>query len=163
MNKKIINHRRLLLIAVILYQILFFLCRVVFRDVVIIPSPIYRPELTRAYLESYFDSYVSFSGKSELLEIVLFLRPIFMLLFLVAIAGEFRKWAKMARTQKKLSVVFAAVGFVLCCISFIYNRIYGQPYYLYMHLITGEILSVVYAAMRVTGKITQKAGKLKTD
>ncbi len=132
------------------YQVLFLLSCTIWRNVVDFPGFLVRPELTRPYLEQYFDAPQAVPYEQQLLRVLFYVRPAIVLLFSVYVLSNLFQSKQLTQTGRWINItalIIAVAGcilFVICC------RTSHAPYYLYKSLILGEILSILCVIFMVT-------------
>lgn len=142
-----------------LFQLYFVACLTIWKNVVVIPNQIFCPPITKEYWFWYIDEYVSpVNYKTQLIGVHGVLQILCGFLFFLGIYLLLNQACsikgKLFRTE--LSLVIAAA--VVYAAIFLYNRMYGQPYRLFMDAGFTEVLALLLLALYFVSSRSKESG-----
>lgn len=136
-------------VCILLQQVYFVLTCTVWRGVIIIPNALFRPEITAEYWSWYLDEYSPGAGGTLAVGISWaadLQLPLIFLLTLVFIVKD-RKFRQPSGRKWAAVVVVAALAALAAVVA--YGKVAGQPFYLALGALRGEVLSLMVLALLV--------------
>lgn len=135
------------MLTILLQQILFLVTYFFFREIEIIPilpsstlRTLFQKPLSREYLERYFDTPVVFENQVEIMKWVLETKKLFVLILIICIIRLLVIIFSSKRKRKQ-----ALIGLIITlavCSAIVLHALYTEElYYLYMRLLSAEVLS----------------------
>lgn len=143
-----------------LFQLFFAACVTIWQDVILIPSSWLCPPVSKEYWFWYVDEYVSsVAYESQLIRIASILQILCGIVFFIGIYLLLKHTHATAPSVWRFAVIATIADAVLCIISLLYYRTYGQPYYLYMYMTIPELLALLVLALTILLHCTHKASE----
>ncbi len=148
MSKPSLTSSKFQIICAVLFQLFFAACLTIWYDVIIIPSTILCPPISKEYWFWYVDEYVSpvpYEGA------LIAASAIFgCLCLIVSLFGIYKRLKKSFLENRKdawKDLLLVGIALLLNGLSILYTRKYGQPYRLYMSLVAPESLTLALLAL----------------
>ena len=130
-----------MIVLIIIHQVLFILSCTIWSKVVDFPANLVCPDLTREYLEQYFDAPKGVPYDDQLLWFFCFYKIAMFIAFFVYILDNMCTLRTKMKIGRRIDWAAFTAGAILCLIIIAVYRHSYDLYYLYKSLILGEIVS----------------------
>ena len=139
-----------MIVLIIIHQVLFILSCTIWSKVVDFPGILVCPDMTREYLEQYFDAPPGVPYDDQLFYFFYYVKPAMFLIFTAYIIYNMCKLKTKMKIGRRIDwAVFTAAAILCLILVVIYQHSYDL-YYLYKSLVFGEIVSFACAVFIFT-------------
>lgn len=131
-----------------LFQVFFLACLTIWNDVVLIPNQIFCPPITKEYWSWYIDKYVpAVDYESQLVGVSAILNILCSVTFLLGICLVLKQAFSIKGKVLHAELILGIAAVVAYAAIFLYNRMYGQPYRMFMYVALPEVLALTLLSL----------------
>lgn len=140
-----------------LFQAFFVACLTVWQDIVLIPNQIFCPPITKEYWSWYINEYVpAVDYESQLVGASSILNVLCSVAFFLGICLVLKQAFSIKGKVLHAELILGIAAVVAYAAIFLYNRMYGQPYRMFMYVALPEVLALLLLSLSFVTYISKQ-------